>query len=117
MRLTIKERIVRVWGSERAWWAALLVLGCIASYGLGLRAQLPPVADKPSVIVQQPVAVESDADAAPAVVVVASKNGTRYHLPECPGAGTINPENVIQFNSIELAEAAGYTAAANCPGL
>ncbi len=117
MRPTIKERIVTVWGSERAWWAVLLVLGCVASYGLGLRAQLPSPVDKPSVIVQQPAAVQSDPTAAPEVIVVASKNGTRYHLPECPGAGTIKPENVIQFNSIELAEAAGYTAAANCSEL
>lgn len=49
--------------------------------------------------------------------VVASKTGTKYHLSDCPGALQIKEENLIYFDSIELAEAAGYTPAANCPGL
>jgi len=49
--------------------------------------------------------------------VVASKNGTKYHLPTCPGAATILPQNKIMFkNSIE-AEKAGYSPAKNCKGL
>lgn len=49
--------------------------------------------------------------------VVASRSGTKYHLPTCPGAQQIKPENKIEFASITLAEAAGYTRAANCPDL
>jgi hypothetical protein len=49
--------------------------------------------------------------------VVASKSGTKYHLVNCPGASQIKPENLITFASIAAAEAAGYTPAANCPGL
>lgn len=49
--------------------------------------------------------------------VVASKNGTKYHFPWCSGAKTISPANKITFNSIEEARTAGYTPAANCPGL
>ncbi len=51
------------------------------------------------------------------VKVIASKNGTRYHLPTCPGAKQIKDENRIEFASVILAEAAGYKPSANCPGL
>lgn len=49
--------------------------------------------------------------------VVASKSGSKYHLPTCPGAKQIKPENLITFSSRDAAEAAGYTPAANCKGL
>ncbi|HLP44011.1 MAG TPA: hypothetical protein VK145_01915 [Candidatus Nanoarchaeia archaeon] len=50
-------------------------------------------------------------------MVIASKTGTKYHLPECPGAKTIAEKNKITFDSIAAAERAGYAPAANCPGL
>lgn len=49
--------------------------------------------------------------------VVASAKGTKYHLPECPGAKQISEQNKIWFNSPQDAEKAGYEPAANCPGL
>jgi hypothetical protein len=49
--------------------------------------------------------------------VVGSKNGTKYHLPTCPGAKQISAQNLITFNSIEEARAKGYTPASNCKGL
>lgn len=49
--------------------------------------------------------------------VVASRNGTKYHYPWCSGAQRIKEENKIWFASIAAAQAAGYTAAANCKGL
>ena len=49
--------------------------------------------------------------------VVASKSGTKYHLPTCSGAKSIKPENLITFATIAEAKAAGYTPAANCKGL
>lgn len=48
---------------------------------------------------------------------VASKNSTKYHLPDCSGAKRIADHNKIWFNSKEEAESLGYTPAANCPGL
>jgi hypothetical protein len=48
---------------------------------------------------------------------VASKNGTKYHYPWCSGAKRIKDENKVWFNTVEQALAAGYTPAANCPGL
>jgi hypothetical protein len=49
--------------------------------------------------------------------VVASKSGTKYHYPWCAGAKQISAKNLITFDSIEAARAAGYTPASNCKGL
>jgi|SRR3989344_7603946 len=48
---------------------------------------------------------------------VGSKNGSKYHFPWCSGAGRIKEENKVWFSTKEEAERAGYTPAANCPGL
>ena|SRR3989338_5873160 len=48
---------------------------------------------------------------------VASKSGTKYHYPWCPGASQIKEANKIYFNTPDAAIAAGYGPAANCPGL
>lgn len=48
---------------------------------------------------------------------VASRNGTAYHLPTCPGAKQIKDENKIWFATRAEAERAGYKPAGNCPGL
>ena len=49
--------------------------------------------------------------------VVASKNGTKYYFPWCGGSKNIKAENKIIFASPEVAEAHGYSKAANCKGL
>ncbi|MFZ2167848.1 MAG: hypothetical protein WAV50_03180 [Minisyncoccia bacterium] len=49
--------------------------------------------------------------------IVASKNGTKYYLPSCSGAGRISEANKIWFASSAAAVAAGYSPAANCKGL
>jgi hypothetical protein len=46
-------------------------------------------------------------------VIVASKNGTKYHWPWCSSAKKIKPENQVWFKSEAEAKAAGYTACAN----
>lgn len=48
---------------------------------------------------------------------VASKTGTKYHFPWCPGAQSMRDENKIWFATKEEAERAGYTPASNCKGL
>jgi hypothetical protein len=50
-------------------------------------------------------------------VYMASKNGTKYYLPTCGTAKRIKEENRVWFATKDEAEAAGYSAAANCPGL
>jgi len=51
------------------------------------------------------------------VGVVASKNGTRYYLPECAGAERIAEANKVWFASPAAAAGAGYAPAANCKGI
>lgn len=48
---------------------------------------------------------------------VASKSGTKYHLPWCGSAKQIKEENKIWFATKEDAEKAGYTPSANCKGI
>lgn len=48
---------------------------------------------------------------------VASKSGTKYHLPWCGSAKQIKEENKIWFTTKEEAERAGYTPASNCKGI
>ncbi|PIR58099.1 MAG: hypothetical protein COU71_00495 [Parcubacteria group bacterium CG10_big_fil_rev_8_21_14_0_10_38_31] len=50
-------------------------------------------------------------------VIVASKNGTKYHFPWCSGAIRIKDENKIWFGSESEAKSAGYGPASNCKGL
>jgi len=50
-------------------------------------------------------------------IFVASKNGTKYYLPECSGAKRIKEYNKIYFSSREEAEKAGYEPAVSCPAL
>ncbi len=50
-------------------------------------------------------------------MLVASKNGTKYHFPWCAGASQIVEKNKIWFDSYEVAQQAGYTPASNCKGL
>ena len=49
--------------------------------------------------------------------VVASKSGTKYYLPECPGVERISEANKVWFASPAAAAAAGYAPATNCKGL
>jgi hypothetical protein len=49
-----------------------------------------------------------------ATAVVASKTGSKYHFPHCPGAKQIKEVNKLTFSSPQEAERAGYTLASNC---
>jgi len=48
---------------------------------------------------------------------VASKTGSKYHLPWCAGAQAIKEENKIYFSTKDEAEARGYEPAGNCKGI
>lgn len=131
---------------EGALLAVIVLLSCSASFGLGFLAGKDMGVGKQGVIIEQtpiseslPSAVsaspqvsktqkvssapkETTTKPAPVSTLtsgqyVASKNGTKYHLPWCPGAKAMNEENKIWFNSKEDAESAGYTPAANCKGI
>ncbi|MEK7560542.1 MAG: Ada metal-binding domain-containing protein [Patescibacteria group bacterium] len=48
---------------------------------------------------------------------VASKSGSAYHFPWCPGALKIREDNKIWFDTAADAEQKGYRPAKNCPGM
>ncbi|MFQ5661709.1 MAG: hypothetical protein ACE5F2_00445 [Candidatus Paceibacteria bacterium] len=50
-------------------------------------------------------------------LLVASKNGSKYHYPWCSGGKRISEKNKIWFDSVDSARKAGYTPAKNCKGL
>ncbi|MHB8860285.1 MAG: hypothetical protein ACYC48_00930 [Minisyncoccota bacterium] len=91
---------------------AILILASSASFGLGYLAG-------------RGAGQGSDSGAgAPSLIVssstgqfVASKNGTKYYLPTCSGAGRISDANKVWFVSAADASKAGYEPAANCAGL
>ena len=77
---------------------------------------------EPAVVMVPPAAAPTSTTAISAVgagagAYVASKSGTKYHLPWCGSAKQIKEENKIWFSTKADAEAAGYTPAANCPGI
>jgi hypothetical protein len=124
------EKLKSLLAEDRLFYSVLIVLVAVVSFGLGRQSGLSLTQDNTDkasnyeVSVLQPQASQATALTAPAgeeattaAAVVASKSGTKYHLPTCPGAKQIKPENLITFESIEAAKAAGYNAAANCPGL
>jgi hypothetical protein len=122
--------------NDQLFYGVLLVLVALASFGLGRQSvsltkdgkNVENQASIATFVQQQVIATstptkptETESAAVPAVekavAVVGSKSGTKYHLPTCSGAKRIKPENLISFETIEAAKAAGYSAAANCPGL
>lgn len=46
-------------------------------------------------------------------LIVASKNGKKYHWPWSSGAKNIKPENQVWFQTEQEAQAAGYSKSAN----
>ena len=120
--------------NDLLFYSVLLVLIAVGSFGLGrLSVSSTKVPEKPlflkenitsaSVVNAVPAATASTsikaevATVSKTAAVVGSKSGTKYHLPNCPGAKRIKPANLISFETIDAAKAAGYTPAANCPGL
>lgn len=49
--------------------------------------------------------------------VVASKYGTTYHFPWCPGSFAMRKENTLYFTNPDEAERLGYRKAKTCKGL
>jgi hypothetical protein len=106
--------------------AVLVSLVAVVSFGLGRQSVVGeslvrPAPQAPASVIFTDVATtaknpEISTDSV-TIKVVGSRSGTKYHLPNCPGAAQIKEENKVFFDSAALAEAAGYSPAANCPGL
>lgn len=54
---------------------------------------------------------------APGGLLEASKNGSEYFYPWCPGAADIQPLDQVWFKDRSAAERAGYVPAKSCKGL
>ncbi len=107
---------------DRFFVPVLIILSCLLSFGVGRYAQVqgktePVTIEEISLPVGAYVVQKEEISQREEGTVVASRNGTKYHLPGCPGAGQIKEENKIWFESSAAAVAAGYSPAANCPGL
>ena len=116
---------------DRLFYGLLIVLIAIVSFGLGRLsgAQNSPYFDENrSIVLQAGAAGAMAASTSPyensAVdtkegegMYVGSRNGTKYHLPWCPGASQIKEANKVFFSSKNEAEEAGYTPASNCKGI
>lgn len=124
------EKLKSLLADDTLFQAILLIIVAVASFGLGRYSQnwggeVRNLENRPTIEVFAPMKSEVSASTsepiikqeAAVITVVGSKSGTKYHLPDCSGAKRIKPENLITFESIDAAKAAGYTPAANCPGL
>lgn len=112
----MRENIKTILQDDGFYLSLLLVTIAITAFGLGRLAERAQSAsdsnpEVAAVTFSDPVTTNESE------TVVASKNGTKYHLPWCAGASQMNEENKIVFESRAAAEAAGYTPAANCKGL
>lgn len=101
-----------------------IVLVALISFGLGRLSKIQEnktpitiaIATK-SDFVANSIASSSATRGVAEKLYVASKSGTKYHYPWCPGAQSIKEENKIWFSTKEEAKKAGYSSASNCKGL
>ena len=120
------EKLKSFLSDDMLFMSLLLLLVGIVSFGLGQRSavlghfataktQLAGVVFTEAAVAD--LVEDGEGELVVTRPVVVSQSGTKYHLPDCPGAAKIKEENKLYFDSAALAEAAGYTPAANCPGL
>lgn len=102
--------------TSEAFLALLLILIAILSFGLGRLSVLNESKPEGGQNLKAGIILKEE-EVPGAGMYVASKKGTKYHLPWCSGARTVREENKVWFESREEAELAGYTPANNCRGL
>ncbi|MBI1974368.1 MAG: hypothetical protein HYS51_00705 [Candidatus Zambryskibacteria bacterium] len=95
--------------------AIVIILVALLSFGIGrlsVVGKREPIRIEydPLLSIENSLKIENSAQGA----VVGSKNGSKYHYPNCPGAKQISEKNKVTFSSANAAEAAGYTLASNC---
>ncbi|OHA57405.1 MAG: hypothetical protein A2114_00680 [Candidatus Vogelbacteria bacterium GWA1_51_14] len=119
-------RIIKdIWNKCKTDWFLGLVfaLGLLLAFGLGRLAAFE--ASRTPVTITYPNPSDPNIESNYSTLtnsditgdIVASKQGSKYHLSSCPGAKQIKAENRVVFPSAAAARAAGYEPAANCPGL
>lgn len=98
------------------WGIPIIVVGVgFASFGLGRLSTMDGA--RPAVTIREVSLTTDTRPLTPGGLVVASRKGSTYHFPWCPGAESIHEANKIWFASEEEARSRGYTPAKNCTGL
>ena len=120
----IVQRIKSFFDDDIYYYTTLLIIVSLLSFGLGrMSVQDTVQRQQPQIVLtEQSTAVghipvtSTDKTTQEEVTknFVASKKGTKYHLPTCPGAKQISEKNKIYFNTEEEAMALGYSRAKNC---
>jgi hypothetical protein len=86
-----------VLSDTRIYFGLVLVLVAVTAFGLGRLAeqstQHVPSGTQTARVIQTQMTQPDEA-----TTVVASKNGTKYHLPWCAGAQQMSEENKIYFS-------------------
>lgn len=112
----LRDKIKLVANNKDVFFIIILVLTTINSFGLG---RLSKIDENRTPLQVKNTALIGDFDENSSIKgnYVASKNGSKYHLPWCSGAQTISEENKIWFGTKEEAEGRGYAPAKNCKGI
>jgi hypothetical protein len=121
----MSEKLKSILSNDKLFFSFLVVLVAVFSFGLGRYSGViewtQSGTERVRVFESRPTSkVDTDLRTASqnnSLVLIASRSGTKYHRSDCPGAAQIKPDNIITFSSATAARAAGYTPAANCPGL
>ncbi|MCD5384519.1 MAG: hypothetical protein LRZ97_01215 [Candidatus Pacebacteria bacterium] len=95
--------------------AVIIILVGLSSFGLGRLSVLEETREHIQLTYNTELSTKSKYNNSGAVVV--SVKGSKYHYPWCSGALRMNEKNKRWYDSVELAEAAGYEPAGNCKGL
>jgi hypothetical protein len=93
---------------------AALPVGCDSS-ATPSSAPIPEVAPKAtSEPVPEPAPAITPETSVADTYYVGSTESDKYHYPDCRYAQQIKPENLVRFNSVEEALAAGYEPCKSC---
>lgn len=125
------EKLKRFLADDTIFTGTLLCVIAVLAFFLGRYSIPEPSTSTPAVVLEAVAALPLASTTAVATTTppmpppltaetakyVGSKSGTKYHLITCAGAKRIKEENKVFFATAADAEAAGYTPAANCPGL
>ena len=109
---------IKYWlADDRIFYSILLVVVAITAFGIGRASATEKLVSNvtPRVeMLQTASPIASGAESVRSTPVVAASGGTRYYYTHCRGIDRIKEENKVYFDSIEAAEAAGYTLALQC---
>jgi hypothetical protein len=109
----IKGLLVTI-GSE---WIVILIVILVGFGGFALGRISALQSDVTPIQVSQAASASEANFEASEGLLVASRNGSKYHFPWCSGAQQIAERNKIWFDNEEEARRSGYTPAGNCRGL